>query len=72
MPECGDKVAKPMPMRYLPCCSSSPLWPLARRATSPTYCGNVSNFELERANCNQIAVDALEMQQALSGWQRRP
>ena len=36
------------------------------------YCGNVSNFELERANCNQMAVDALEMQQALSGWQRRP
>ena len=36
-----------------------------------SYCSNVSNFELERANCNQMAVDALEMQQALSGWQRR-
>ena len=31
------------------------------------YCGNVRYFELERANCNQMAVDALEMQRALSG-----
>ncbi len=36
------------------------------------YCGNVEYFELERTNCNQMAVDALEMQRALSGWQRRP
>lgn len=36
------------------------------------YCGIVGNFELERANCNQMAVDALEMQRTLSGWQRRP
>ncbi len=35
------------------------------------YCGIVSNFELERTNCNQMAVDALEMQRALQGWQRR-
>lgn len=32
------------------------------------YCGIVSNFELERTNCNQMAVDALEMQRALQGW----
>ena len=35
------------------------------------YCGIVQNYELERDNCNQMDVDRLAMQNALSGWQRR-
>lgn len=35
------------------------------------YCGIVDYFELERANCNRMAEDALMMQRTLQGWQRR-
>ena len=32
------------------------------------YCGLVQNFELERTNCGQMAVDALSMQRVLQSW----
>ena len=35
------------------------------------YCADRTNYELERSNCNQMDVDRLAMQNALSAWQRR-